>query len=134
MQGSATQWLPVICHGTGGSGSSVTGRGSVYLCRRSLTMITSRRHVTKSHEAQYRLASRLLLKIGAVALGLVCAISSAAAAQSTTTLALDAATLPRGVVRLRVLSAWNRADALFGVPGRDGATPLGYGLNVDSLG
>jgi hypothetical protein len=97
-------------------------------------MITSRRHVTKSHEAPYRLASRLPLKIGAVALGLVSAIPSTVAAQSTTTLSPDAATLPRGVLRARVLTAWNRADVLFGVPGADGTTKLTYGLNADSLG
>jgi hypothetical protein len=97
-------------------------------------MITSRRHVTKSREAPYRLASRLLLKIGAVALGLVSAITSAAAAQPTTTLAPDAATLLRGVLRGRVLTGWNRAAVLFGVPGADGTTSLTYGLNADSLG
>jgi hypothetical protein len=31
MHGSAIQWLPVICQGIGGSGSSVTWGKPVYL-------------------------------------------------------------------------------------------------------
>jgi hypothetical protein len=57
-------------------------------------------------------------------------------AQSTTSLLPDAATLPRGAVRLRALTSWTRYDALFGALGTSGGTasPLAASLNADSLG
>jgi hypothetical protein len=76
------------------------------------------------------LAYRHLLGIGVIALGLVNALPSHAAAQSTTTLAPTAATLPRGVLGVRVLTAWTRWDALYGFP----TVPLGDRLSVDTVG
>lgn len=63
-------------------------------------------------------------------------LSHAAVAQSTTSLLTDAATLPRGAVRLRATTSWARYDALFGTPGapNNALRNLGWALNTDSLG
>lgn len=79
-----------------------------------------------------RACARVLLFTAAAHAGL----SHTVVAQSTTSLLTDAATLPRGAVRLRATSSWARYDALFGAPGVPSGTlrNLAWALNTDSLG
>src|SRR5207302_972232 len=50
--------------------------------------------------------------------------------------ATDAAVIPTGAFRVRLLTQWTRYDEQFGVPGTAAnvAIPFAHGLNVDSLG
>src|SRR6476469_3315561 len=127
MHGRATQWLPVICHGMAGGGSSVT---RVCLSLMSFGgMITSRQHPTYRHEAILRLSVRHLIRASASLLLLLGARRSSA--QSTTTLLPDATVLPSRAIRIRLLTSWTRADELLGNGGlRNLASPLAS----DSLG
>src|SRR5215211_7138840 len=127
MHGRATQWLPVICHGIAGGGSSVT---RVCLSLMSFGgMITSRQHPTYRTRAILRLSVRHFIRASASLMLLLGARPSSA--QSPTTLLPDATVLPSRAVRVRMSTAWTRADALFG----DGSTRnIGSMLATDSLG
>src|SRR3954466_10514679 len=110
MHGSDTQWLPVICHGMRGGGSSVT-RVCISLgaIRR---MITRWRSINLPHEATLRLLGRHFTRSSAAVL--VCLLSARASAQSTTSLLPDATVLPSGALRLRLLTSFTRWDQYVG--------------------
>ncbi len=80
-----------------------------------------RRHRSSSH----RVLAALIVAAALLA-------SRDVSAQSTLSHTDDAAPLPAGMLRLRVVSAWTRFDARFAAGG--GTTPLGSELSSDALG
>ena len=79
--------------------------------------------------------SKLIRSLVGVA-ALLAANPAASLAQPGPLTTTDAALIPAGTFRVRMLTQWTRYDGLFGVPGiaANVDVPLAYGLNVDSLG
>src|SRR5215467_6204123 len=136
MHGNAIQWLPVICQGMDGGGSSDTS-ASVSCWRPRNDSRTSYASIPQrpstSRDASSRLTVRKFIRSGALLfIGLYARRS---VAQATTNPQVDASVLPRGVGDIRALSAWTRYDELFGTaPGLTGfSRNIAYSLNTDSL-
>src|ERR1043166_894289 len=113
MHGRASQWLPVICHGTEGGGSCVTSY--VYSDWRVVELNPNApAHIT--HEAILLLPVRhrhrsdarpaALLRMLPALFVLLAGPFHLADAQSTTSLQTDATVLPRRSFDVQLLSSW----------------------------
>src|SRR5262249_14873024 len=136
MHGNAIQWLPVICQGMDGGGSSDTS-ASVSCWRPRNDSRTGHARIPQppatSRDASFRLTVRTFFRSSA--LFLICLSARRSVAQATTNPQVDASVLPRGVGAVRALSAWTRFDDLFGsAPGVVGFPKnMAFSLNTDSL-
>src|SRR6185437_8487082 len=126
MQGSASQWFPVICHGIDGGESSVTTVRISLLTFRWNDNRPASSHIPR--ERFFRVLVITRLRAFAISLGALITVGATAGplgAQSTTSLLPDAALLPRGEIRLRVLSGFTRYDELL-----DGSDTLASPRNL----
>src|SRR6476659_5350993 len=132
MHGNAIQWLPVICQGMVGGGSSDTS-ADVSCWRPRNDSRTGHAPSPTSRDASFRLTVRQFIRSSALLLS--CLSARRSVAQATTNPQVDASVLPRGVGDARLLSAWTRYDELFGTaPGLTGfPRNIAYSLNTDSL-
>lgn len=86
------------------------------------------------YEPSHRLPLRsLIIRSLCIALAVAPGVARAQPGPITTS---DAALIPSGSFRVRLLTQWTRYDGLFGVPGvpANVDVPQGFRLNVDSLG
>lgn len=131
MQGSATQWLPVICQGMEGGGSCVTG----YVYSGAVTIRVGNDNSLPTlhtpHEAILRLSVRRSSGSSLLLLACLALAGRTASAQSATSLQIDATVLPRHTIGVRGLMSFGRYDALLG----DGGTRnIAASFTSDSLG
>lgn len=130
MHGRASQWLPVICHGTVGGGSCVTGY--VYSDGESWNDNVRRpSHIHHTvHGAKLHLPVRHSIRSRALGAALVVFSFHRAAAQATTSLETDATVLNRHGFDVRLLTSWTRFDEFLG---NGGKRNIGSSFVVDSL-
>src|SRR5215470_6684061 len=100
MHGRATQWLPVICHGMRGGGSSVTEPSISLMAFDRNDNAPASSHTPLSREAIRRLPDRHLIRWSPLAAALLtCLAPHRSTAQSTTSLLPDATVPSQGAAR-----------------------------------
>src|SRR5262245_50847736 len=132
MHGRATQWLPVICHGMRGGGSSVTGASISLMAFDRNDNAPALSYTPLNREAIRRLPDRYLIRSSVLAAALLaCLAPQRSFAQSTTSLLPDATVPSRNTGRIRMLVSFTRWDDYLG----DGGTRnIGSLFRTDSLG
>jgi hypothetical protein len=142
MQGTATQWLPVICQGTGGIGvDDIMPLVSYAVARRAGAVCTSHRtpqltvplpkyNGPTSRPAQEMSAPARYVLPFVAALALL--VADEANGQRVTGPWEDASIAPRGILRIGISPRFEQWKERYD---RDGSRePLGAGLTRDSLG
>src|SRR5262245_46600265 len=132
MHGRATQWLPVICHGMRGGGSSVTEASISLMAFDRNDNAPAPSYTPLNREAIRRLPDCHLIRSSVLAAALLaCVAPHRSIAQSTTSLLPDATVPSGGTGRIRMLVSFTRWDDYLG----DGETRnIGSLFATDSLG